>query len=271
MLQFLNSNNIDLSDALLQGELNKVVKWCMANKLTINVDKTNYSIFRSHRKQIKINNTLHINNISLKETQVLTYLVVNLDSNLSWKMHIHKLIKVVSPLVGIISKLRHFVPKNILIMIYNSLILPHLSYCIEILGHAHKTTLTPLFILQKKIVRLINFSNRYDHSDPLFRKFGILNIFDLCKLQTCMLIFDLINKKHARNELHYFQPITHHYNTKSARNSNFFIKRVNLASTQRSIPHKGALIWNSLPIEIKNITYRAMFKKSVTKYLLNDI
>ena len=41
-------------------------------------------------------------------------------------------------------------------------------YCIEVWGCAAKTHLHPLFLTQKKIVRLITFSSYLAHTQPIF-------------------------------------------------------------------------------------------------------
>ena len=64
-------------------------------------------------------------------------------------------------------------------MLYNTLILPYLSYCSEVLGRTYITNLYPLFVKQKKCFRIIGRLSRHDHTTPLFLKFKILKLFDL--------------------------------------------------------------------------------------------
>ena len=269
LFRFSNSQHVDISETQFQGEFSKVINWCQANKLTINDDKTNFSIFKSSRKVTQIENNLQIGSAPLNRVDYVTYLGVILDSGLSWKQHINKIKNTITPIIGIISKIRHYVPKSILVTIYNSLILPHLSYCIEVWGHTFETVLKPLYILQKRIVRLMNFANFSEHSEPLFKKFGILNIYKLCKLQTGMLIFDLKNKNLASNELRYFEPISHSHNTRSLIKSNFYVQRVNSTRSQKSVIYSGTIFWNSLPLDLKIITSRNKFKRNLKIHLLH--
>ena len=55
-----------------------------------------------------------------------------LDKNLFFKNHIDQIIIKISKTVGMIAKLRHFLPRKTLIQIYNSLIGPYLSYAIAV-------------------------------------------------------------------------------------------------------------------------------------------
>ena len=51
-----------------------------------------------------------------------------LDSYLSWKFHIEYVALKISKIIGVIARLRHFVPLCTLLNIYLSLIFPYMSY-----------------------------------------------------------------------------------------------------------------------------------------------
>ena len=79
------------------------------------------------------------------------YLGIVIDKNLSWKIHIDNVATKLSKMVGLIAKLRHFVPQYTLLNIYRALILPYLSYGLIAWGQASKTHLTKILLLQKKL------------------------------------------------------------------------------------------------------------------------
>ena len=76
--------------------------------------------------------------------------------------------------IGMLSKLRHFVPCSVLVNIYNALITPHLTFGPVSWGKAWKTYLDKILILQKCALRLIYSANRQDHAIPLFVKVKVL-------------------------------------------------------------------------------------------------
>ena len=88
-----------------------------------------------------------------------TYRNVFIDYKLSWKNHIGSVALKISKTIGLLSKLRHFVPTHTLINIYNSLIAPYLSYGLVAWGQASKNELDKLLILQKCALRFIFFAN----------------------------------------------------------------------------------------------------------------
>ena len=86
--------------------------------------------------------------MNLESKDYIKYIGILIDKNLSWKHHIDVIATTISKSVGLIAKLRHFVPRSILINIYQSLIYPYLTYGITAWGQACKTHLDKILILQ---------------------------------------------------------------------------------------------------------------------------
>ena len=138
-------------ETFLNNELKNVSDWLSVNRLALDVDKTNFVIFHSPKKKTEKNILLYIDGKPIEKTSSVKYLGILLDSNLSWKAHIYELSKKLSKSVRILSKLRYYLPINILILIYNSLIYSFLIYGIETWGQTFPSIyLKPLVTLQKK-------------------------------------------------------------------------------------------------------------------------
>ena len=88
-------------------------------------------------KQNKIINKLNlrINNNIIIETDKLKFLGLHISSRLSWDSHIKEVSTKITRTTDIIKKLQLTFPKNILLSIYKSLILPHINYCILSWGY----------------------------------------------------------------------------------------------------------------------------------------
>ena len=140
----------------MNDELLKIVDWLTANKLSLNVKKTNYIIFHPYQKHLNYDVSIKIldncvnKSFSLERKEYVKYLGVMIDNHLSWKHHINYVALKISRNIGILSKLRHFVSPKTLFGIYNSLIFPYLSYGLVAWGQAAKTHLEKLLRLQKK-------------------------------------------------------------------------------------------------------------------------
>ena len=77
--------------------------------------------------------------------------------------------------------------------LYYTLIYPFLTYGILIWGNTYETTLKPLFILQKKAVRIITFSKLDSCSSPLFKSLGLINFFDIALFQMGIFMYKFHN------------------------------------------------------------------------------
>ena len=71
---------------------------------------------------------LSINNHQLKRENCIKYLGLMIDSNLSWKKQVECVLKKVRRGIGILSKIRHYITKDILKSLYYTLIYPFLIY-----------------------------------------------------------------------------------------------------------------------------------------------
>ena len=115
--------------------------------LTLNIDKPNFIIFHPFNKPSKQNVTIKINKKALNEKECIKYLGVIIDSSLSWKHHILSLTKKISRSIGVMYKLRPFLPLKVMKNVYYSLIYSHIVYAIEVWVSAFKSELKKIFVL----------------------------------------------------------------------------------------------------------------------------
>ena len=67
--------------------------------------------------------------------------------------------------IGALSKIRHFVSLDILKSLYYALIFPFLTYCLVAWGNTYFSSLLPLYNLQKRVIRIITFSDYNEHTN----------------------------------------------------------------------------------------------------------
>ena len=96
-------------------QLVKVLNWLCANKLSLNIEKSNYIIFHLVQKKLNYEVKVILNGHLLKQEFRTSYLGVVIDSHLNWKAHVSFISKKVKRNVGAISKIRNFVSTNVLI------------------------------------------------------------------------------------------------------------------------------------------------------------
>ena len=169
----------------------------------INHEKTNYIIFRSKNKRVPgDNNEISVNNIVLwKRVHSLSFFGVTIDEFLDWKTHIKNVTLKVSRSIGVLSKLKFTVPQNVLMLLYNSIVLPHLSYCNIVWGNSYSPHLNKMKILQKRAIRILRYSMYNSHTKLLFSRMKVLPVQELISLNTCIFMYHF----HTGNLPHIFQ------------------------------------------------------------------
>ena len=173
---------------IINAELSKISKWLKLNKLSINVSKSKFMAF--HVPQRKINlPSLEIETVEVTHVDEFTFLGILLDKHLNWNAHTNKISNKISSVIGIINRIKHYIPTQILVNIYNSLILPHLHYGVLLWGW----NTNRVSKLQKKALRVITCSKYNAHTEPLFKVLNTLKIEDIFRRQQLKLIFRLFN------------------------------------------------------------------------------
>lgn len=133
-------------------------QWLVSNKLTLNLRKKNKccNISPLPKSPIHFLPATYVND---RKTNTLNYpedhpkyLGVQIDYKLSWKTNIDS-ITLKSKTIGLMSKVRQFVPFHTLVSPYNCLVVPFLRYGLIAWGQASKTQLNMLLILQKRALR----------------------------------------------------------------------------------------------------------------------
>ena len=132
-------------------------KWFKANKLTLNIEKTNFIIFTTadKRKKLNIPNTLKLNNIMINRTDQAKYLGLIIDEELSWKHHIDMLCNRIRRFFPSFYVLRNYVNKDHAKSIYYATLHSRIKYGIALYGAADKNIIEPLQILQNKLLRVL--------------------------------------------------------------------------------------------------------------------
>ena len=112
----------------------------------------------------------------MKET---VFFGVILDEHLSWKPHILSVFRKISKSIGINCKSSFCLPKTSLHCLYYGLVYLYLIYCVSVWESTYQSNLSRVFILQKKIIRIISKVSFDSHTDVLFKEHGILKFFDI--------------------------------------------------------------------------------------------
>ena len=205
-------------------------------------------IFHTVQKKVRTP-TLVLDGSVIEFVKEFNYLGIILDAHLTWKPHISHVSKKIAKTNGILTRLKNFLPPNILLLLYNSLILPYLNYGILVWG----THLDSIFKLQKKSVRIILKAKYNAHSEPIFKLLGLLKIFDILKLNELKFMYKLENNTLPKNflsSMFVLNSDVHSYDTRHANDVRIPQSRHDFV--KNSVRFRLPEVMNDAPTSVKN-------------------
>ena len=112
-------------------ELDNLTDWFCANKLSLNVIKTNYMIFTNANIE-QINMKFTITNTTTTQTKYGKFLGVLIDEELKWDEHIKIAKQKINRSFFAINQTEHILQRKHIITLYYSLVYPYLTYKITL-------------------------------------------------------------------------------------------------------------------------------------------
>ena len=266
---FLSGKNLDDMQTLLNEELTEIDLWLKANKLSLNIKKTHYMLFKN-RGATEKDICLKIENEPITQVKKTKFLGVIIDCNLTWKEHISYISGKIAKGVGILTKARKFLNKTTLMNLYYTFVYPYLIYCNHVWGSTYTTHFNKIISLQKKAVRII--AGIKPRSD-------VMNAFQQLRILPCILINKyllgrLMYKIYTNSALQKFECFfeynkdVHGYNTRQTNHYHLPCIRTNLGKF--GFRYQGAFIWNEiLKLDI-SMESEYSFSKNLKTAILND-
>ena len=259
-LIFKNSCKYDLFRLCDYG-VNLFYSWCCANRLSINISKTKSMLFSNTLTPLEIAD-VYMNNIKIEYTSSIRFLGVIFDDKLKFNVHINEISKKISKNIGVLYRLKQFVPSRTLLSIYRSIIECHFNYCNIIFGNTSNIHLLPMVTAQKKAVRIVANQPPLSHSDPIFSNLKLLKVSDLYLYNLGIFM---------RKNLAYFSQnyVINLHNTRSG--DRYVPSRQRLSLTlDQSIRYQAPHHWSNIPVWIKNSPSLKSFKRNYKKFLISQ-
>ena len=268
---FLSGTNINELINKANIELNKLSIWLNANKLSLNVAKTHFIIFRSRgMKKPVFENDLMINDEKVEQQKKTKFLGVILDEDLSWAPHINYIKPKIAKGIGIINKAKRLLNPETLLTLYYSFIYPYFNYALEVWGDACSSYLQPLIKLQKRAIRIITFSGWLDHTGPLFKNLKALQLTNIHVYKVVLIMFKVWHSMVPPIFASLFTRNTeiHYHNTR--RQLEFRTPYAKTEYMKRAISNKGAKFWNIYCTKFSIDCSFLSFKNALKQYLVNN-
>ena len=269
---FYSDTNLDRLYGTMNRELKKLVVWFKTNRLSLNVDKTNYILFKSKNKKIDKELKVEIEGNILLCVPYTKFLGVYIDESLSWVNHINLVENKISKNIGVLYRVSKILDSKSLYTLYCSLVLPYMYYCVVLWGNNYQSKIDNVIKLQKKAIRIISRASFNEHTLPLLKRLNALSFQDIVKVTTLVIMYKVYNHLVPTNiELLFdLQSEVHSYSTRSSTNKNFHVRYVRTNTKKFTLGHIGPTVWFNLNVEIKESKSVFSFKKHLKRMIINN-
>ena len=254
-----------MAEKNLQHVLNKFIKWCAINALTINISKTKTMLLGSRNKIKNVYKPeLYVNNEILQCVPTYKYLGINLDQTLNFKYHLESLVNNISLKLHMFSKVRRFMNEKCAKILYKTMVLPFFDYCDIVYMFSGQNELNKLNRHHIRGMKICLNNGYYLEEKELY-----IN----CKLST----LEVRRQVHLRNCMYKIKNIENNMllnddvqvDTRLHDDPVFKITYPKSEPNKRSVMYAGAIEWNSLDADITNMKDIVSLKRFQKSYMLN--
>ena len=231
----------------LNKDLRELSFWLNANKIALNVAKTEIILFKTRNKNYDdADLKIKLYRKRIHASPYVKYLGVFIDENLNWKIHKNKISTKLIKGNAMLSKLRHSVNKDILLSVYYGIFHSHLAYLCLVWGEA-KFSLSRITLLQRRAIRILHSATYRDHTSPLFQRYKVLKFVVIISLESCIFVNKCFNDEAISLFSNHFKltASSHSYSTRSVSNGLIFKRLYNtFLCGNKSVINSTVGTWN---------------------------
>ena len=242
--------NVHEINERLNENLEKVHQWLLANKLTLNSEKTEYMIIGSKQRLANIINDpqIELGEATIKQVNKSKTLGVVIDDHLTWNTQIDNIAKKVSKGIGMLRRIKEYVSTSTLIKVYNAIVLSHFDYCSLVWDECADYLLKKLQKLQNRAARVITGSSYEISSENILSELDWLPLKDRFRNKKAMFAYNVKNNiKLPQSMIGKYEMKNNSNHNLRNNNTDFVLKKPKTNFMKKSITYSAASVWNDLP------------------------
>ena len=196
-----------------------------------------------------------------------------LDENLIWNEHINQISRKIASGIGALKRIRSFVPDTTLQIVFNQLVQPYFDYCFVVWDNCSKTLADKLQKLQNRAAWILTFSSYAVNAISI-----VLASIDWKKLETQRRIQKavMVHKSLYGLAPDYLQSmfvnrnIVANYSLRDTEGK-LAIPKPRTDYLRNSFSYSGAVLWNSLPPDLRQTENPNQFKAGASIFFTNEL
>lgn len=268
----INNKNFEDTYINTHDDLISILDWCNANKLSLNLKKTNYILFNPNTVKDNLNHQpdLIVNNIKIEQVEYTKFLGLYIDSKLKWEYHVNNVCNKLTQAKFFLNAIKNFLPDHTKRMLYYAHAYSHINYGIILWGPMINTKLNQK--LNSKLNSIISTFNCFKGNRNInnaYKSLGLLKFNNIIDLELGKLTFRLKTGSLPDPVQNLFlteETIHNTYNTRNRGIPNIIrhkTKQFNNSFLVRSYTN-----WTKIDMDIKSSKHIHHFKKQFKKYFI---
>ena len=254
---YVAGKDIFIIESRLSADMQAISNWCLQNELILNlkVGKTEAMLFGTSKNLSKQTDTLsvkyHYEYINF--TTTYKYLGVEINPSLNMSKHFDTTFKKACGRLRLLNKIRPLLNQSAAKTIYQSMVLPTLTYCCILHLNQSRGQKSKLESFHKRVLNVIKCFE------------DVPNPYSISRIKACEFVRSCTDRSICSNFQSYFKLASHNMNT---RNSGYLIElpKIRLEYARGSLYYMGAKIYNDLPLNIRKTENLQKYKTLLRKH-----
>ena len=252
--QFLNTckrTSLGQHSAELESMLSVVQAWYNQNCLRINPSKTELILFGNDRAP---DISVQFAGALVKACNKVKILGVMIDSRLQWVDHVSLVVRRCYSTLSGLAKFSHRLPSSVKRLVIESLVLPHILYCVTVWGGCNETQKHRVQKILNHAAQIVFGSSRRAHVTPLLAQLEWQNVHSLIRERDILTLHRLTHLPHA--PVNVKQLLVHRSavscrSTRAVEAGLLHLPRVHSERARRHFCYRAAKHWNEAPVVVR--------------------
>ena len=258
---YIISDNLPSLNSSLQLCLNLANLWMMKNGLRLNTLKSKCMLIHSSRRKVEGKLELCVDGLPIEQVRVFKFLGVLLNDTLTWNDHIGHICTKVSRSLNLLRRLSWFLPKSLLLLYFKSYVLPTFDYCDVVWSNCTNEDAKRLETLFNFGCRLVLHKPRFYSASSARQELHFTTLSARRKFHMCQTMYKCMNSLSPPYLTRLFRTPSTHHNTRASSTKQLNLPMTNSTFGQKAFSFTGALVWRSLPDNVRLCKDYSLFCK----------
>ena len=240
----------------LEITVKELQAWFSANSLKMNEGKTDFMLVGSRQNLKKsINFSFKIGDSTVRPSEKVKVLGVIIDAGLSWGAHVTAVVQKCNRIFVTLYKFRHYFSSDVMKIIIQAYVFPHIIYCLSVWAAAAKGQLHKIQKVINFAARLVTGLKKHEHITPALKSLNWPKIETLVVHHDLMKVFRALmhdDSPVAIREMFTRRSDVSQRQTRASERGDLHVSKCNQSASQRVFSHRAALAWSALPLSIRD-------------------